>query len=457
MTLAEAKGVSPRCRFEPHDAEADRQALRQLAWDCQRWSPLVSLEESDSPQCLHLDLTGCVHLLGGASHYGRMMAQQFERYGFTVQIGMAATMGAAWAMAKAFEAAGPKRHPQTRGEQHELLLLAVEALRLSPAIIEKLHSVGITTIGELCRIPRSSLPSRFGPELLLRLDQMFGRVPELMTPERPPEPVLATWAGEEPLLDRKAVEYVMRSLVQSVAEQLTKRQLATQRLICQWKIVGVASHEFSVNLLQPTDVADELTELVELQLEGMRIFDPIAAIQLEAVPTRPLEARNGSLFESAFPDASGSQRETEAALASLVNRLSIKLGAKAVLRPFVQPDPEPERAVVLLPCVESAGSKAPSRVGDVSLPLPRPLFFLPQPAAVDVVSLCPEGPPVRFCWKRESHAVTQCWGPERIETGWWRDTPVRRDYFRTETDAGRRFWLFRERESARWFLHGVFA
>jgi protein ImuB len=52
--------------------------------------------------------------------------------------------------------------------------------------------------------------------------------------------------------------------------------------------------------------------------------------------------------------------------------------------------------------------------------------------------------------------VARHWGPERIETGWWRGPSVRRDYYRIETDEGRRFWLFRELTNRRWFLHGAY-
>ena len=48
------------------------------------------------------------------------------------------------------------------------------------------------------------------------------------------------------------------------------------------------------------------------------------------------------------------------------------------------------------------------------------------------------------------------WGPERIETGWWRRACMRRDYYRVETTAGLRFWLFRDLDDGGWFLHGSF-
>ena len=47
-------------------------------------------------------------------------------------------------------------------------------------------------------------------------------------------------------------------------------------------------------------------------------------------------------------------------------------------------------------------------------------------------------------------------GPERIETGWWRQGLVRRDYYRIETDTGCRLWLFRDLTDGSWYLHGSF-
>ena len=45
---------------------------------------------------------------------------------------------------------------------------------------------------------------------------------------------------------------------------------------------------------------------------------------------------------------------------------------------------------------------------------------------------------------------------ERIETGWWRDAAVCRDYFRVVTQTGQHFWLFRCFDQAAWFIHGAF-
>ena len=47
MPLAEAQALGAAVHFEPHDPQADREALRQLALACQRFSPLVAIEEAE--------------------------------------------------------------------------------------------------------------------------------------------------------------------------------------------------------------------------------------------------------------------------------------------------------------------------------------------------------------------------------------------------------------------------
>jgi protein ImuB len=48
-------------------------------------------------------------------------------------------------------------------------------------------------------------------------------------------------------------------------------------------------------------------------------------------------------------------------------------------------------------------------------------------------------------------------GPERIESGWWDGKGVARDYYIARHSHGVRLWVFQERQSKRWYVHGVFA
>ena len=101
-----------------------------------------------------------------------------------------------------------------------------------------------------------------------------------------------------------------------------------------------------------------------------------------------------------------------------------------------------------------------------ALCLPRPLRLFGRPEPIEAIAEVPDGPPVRFRWRRVLHQVAHAEGPERIAMEWWRDQKGRaltRDYFRVESREGVRVWVYREglygRElnEPRWFLHGLFA
>ena len=48
-------------------------------------------------------------------------------------------------------------------------------------------------------------------------------------------------------------------------------------------------------------------------------------------------------------------------------------------------------------------------------------------------------------------------GPERIESGWWDGKGIARDYYIVRRTGGARLWVFQERRTRCWYLHGVFA
>lgn len=75
---------------------------------------------------------------------------------------------------------------------------------------------------------------------------------------------------------------------------------------------------------------------------------------------------------------------------------------------------------------------------------------------VEAAAVFPDGPPMRFWWRGREYTVARAQGPERIETGWWRQADIHRDYYRVETTGGERFWLFRNRRDEGWFLQGCF-
>ena len=70
----------------------------------------------------------------------------------------------------------------------------------------------------------------------------------------------------------------------------------------------------------------------------------------------------------------------------------------------------------------------------------RPLWLLQQPVAIET----------------SKGSLTLVSGPERIESGWWDELDVARDYYTAKNGDGQRLWIFRDRRTRSWFLHGLF-
>src|SRR5258705_4916878 len=88
LPLANARAICPQLQIFDADEAADAKALNAIAEWCDRFTPLVAL---DSPHCLCLDITGCVHLFGGEAAMMRLVCDVLTAQGFAVSAAIAGT------------------------------------------------------------------------------------------------------------------------------------------------------------------------------------------------------------------------------------------------------------------------------------------------------------------------------------------------------------------------------
>jgi protein ImuB len=505
MPLGEAVSlVGPSAgdlHLEEYDPVADREALAALAAWCGRFSPLVGIEDATTPDSLLLDVTGITNFFGGEDSLVDRVVGDFNRRGLTVHPGLADTVGAAWAIAhfgrkaesgklKADDGKGEGEwrrldrecssgdmsspiadraghsssfpHDQLSalsivpsGETRSALRpLPVEALRLPGEVVDLLHQLGVYWIGQLERLPRADFASRFGPQLLERLDQAMGQLSEPMPAHHLPPEFEAHRALEHPTAHRKTIEFVLEQLITEVAQKLLHGGRGVVRLTCRFDCGAAGKVDFDVGLFQASASAEHLMGLAQTRLARLLLPGPVSAIHLEAAITAVFRPRQEELFD----DGTSAKRGRE--LAGLMDRLTSRLGRRSVLGVRLVSDAQPELAYRHVPMVD--GTLRRYRRGNSSrrdkmakLP-PRPLQLFERPRGLAVVSIAPDGPPLRFQLYGSEHRISQSWGPERIETGWWRGHRIGRDYYRVETTTGRRYWLFRKLHDGRWFMHGRF-
>ena len=449
--------------FESLDVKGDVAGLRQLSLTCEQFTPQFGIEGSELPESLLLDVTGCTHLFGGDQGTAVGLATSFRERGFQSRVGITPTLGAAWAASRFL--AKPESPAVVTSPQlpDALRPLPVESLRLTPSIIATLHELGLRSVGQLRALSRDSLPSRFGPLLLKRLDQAFGDEPELLVPEKPRESLVARWVGEFPITDRESLHSVARELLDQLLNRLKPRREGVRQLRCELRDSSGRLHEFRIGFVAPTDQAKHVFEMLCLQWERAALPDEIAIVHFEATETEPLHVVQRDLFGHELDN--DSQRE----VVTLLDRLSNRLGSHAVVRARLLPEAQPELAVAFEPWVKNQNNISRDALASGSdrdkldasafrlikaTVRPTHLFSPPQPIEVSIAG--PEGAPLSFWWNRREHRVIRNWGPERIETGWWRESAVCRDYFRVEVQTGHHFWIFRSLDDRGWFIHGTF-
>jgi len=460
--------TSGELQLAPYDPAADREALQRLAEWSQRFSPLVGLEDGPTPSSLFADLTGLEPLFGSESNLAAQVIRDFTHRGLTVRVAIADTLGAAWALAHFAES------PKTTTASSQLAIstfpfaifnsppgqhfavlrsLPIEALRLSDGLVDLLHQLGIYRISQLEPLPRKDLTVRFGPELLRRLDQAMGRLAEPLPAQPLPVELEIEQSLEYPTTQRATIETLLEHVIQKLTKRLLRIGRGVGQLECRLRCEASQEVDLSIGLFRPTASARHVFQLVGMRLERVTLPAAVSAAYVRAAVTAPLARLQQELF-SDFP-----LQESPRHLADLVDRLSSRLGRRAVVGVRLLADAQPELTYQYVSLVDESGKhlrrNSAWHTDRPDLP-PRPLRLMRRPVPLKTASHPSDGPPPRFHWLHTEHRVAHAWGPERIETGWWRGCPVSRDYWRIETSTGTRLWLFRRLRDEQWFIQGTF-
>jgi protein ImuB len=438
MPLAEAAAIV-KAHFEEHDPHADHAMLLQLAAWCEQFSPVVGTEQSDN---LFLDITGIGSLFGSEESLAQQVLKGFQKLGYIVRISIADTAGAAWAISH-FDNETPVTIPPQQTIER-LSALPIASLRLTDQI-NTLAELGIERVEQLMALPRAALASRFDPQLLLRLDQTTGLVPEPIISHRPPPDITIQTHLEYPTADRQVVDFVLAQLMDRIIKGLIERQQGAIQLECNLQCETNESVKVVIGLFRASADPKHLLGLTRMRLDRITSPSPVKTVRLSVLISAPLQTWQPELFES-------SQREDRRQIALLVDRLSSRLGRNSVVRAVPQAESQPELAFRYEPLTGNVPRKTKQKNWKR---LPRPLRLQNEPVSLEVMSVVPDGPPIQFQFKG-LHRVAHALGPERIQTGWWHGRYVQRDYYRIETSTGKRFWLFRRLVDGKWFLHGVF-
>jgi protein ImuB len=397
------------------DIAAEQESLQGLAAWAGSYTPEVSLQ---APDGLLIEIGSCLSLHRGFKNLIAQMRSGLNEMGYSASLACATTPHAAWLLALAEEEVAIRDPAKL-----ETILggISVRLLDQAPDTIASLEMLGAHTLGDCLSFPRAGMARRFGQSLLDEMDRALGHLPEGREFFAPPPSFHRRLELPSPVHEAGALLFASRRLLLELEGYLNLRQAGVQEfeLVCDHE--DVPQTVIKVGFVQPTRSLERMLLLLRETLGRTQLAEPVHTIELDASRIQEVELANLDLFQDNAEAGDGKL---------LLERLRIRLGKEAVFSIAPAADHRPELA--WRPCEAGEESKVPGK-------LQRPLWLLPKPVP---------------CQKDRLELQS---GPERIESGWWDDMEVVRDYYVAQGRNGSRLWVFRERSNGAWFVHGLFA
>lgn len=430
-----ALALLPTLRLEERSLLREQQALEALATWLERFSSFVCIADRD---VLLLEIAGSLRLFGGIRPLRKKISQGLRRHGFSASLAIAPTpLGATW-LARAGSRACIRDIRNLKGALRELPLAR---LSWPEGLCASLTSMGVTSVADCLRLPREGFVKRFGAECMLALDRALGQLPDPRNSWRAPERFCADYEMPEEQSDRELLLNICRELLLLHERFLLARQLGTQRVCFSFFHLKGSATELRLGCAHADRAAEHWLGLLRIRFDGFALSEPVIAVRLRSGATQALQAESASLN---FHSAADTQLR-QYSITQLAERLTARIGEQSVHSMSLVAEHRPQYAWRAQSLLSSWSS---STLSEGRHHLRRPLWILPEPILLPIES----GYPLH-----QGCRLRLLDGPERLETGWWDEDGISRDYYTAANPAGTRLWIFRNRSgSFCWYLQGYF-
>lgn len=429
-----ALALLPTLKLEERNPVREQQVLERLANWLECFSSFVSITGKD---LLLLEIAGSLNLFGGLRSLRQTIVRELGALGFSAAVAIAPTPLAATWLARAGRRACIR---VTENLGPALRQLPLACLHWPAGQCESLTGMGVTTIGDCLRLPREGFARRFGAERLLDLDRALGHLPDPRDSWRAPERFCADYEMSEEQSDRELLLNICHELLLSHEQFLLARQLGTQGLCFNFFHLKSAATELRLGAAQADRSASRWFELLRIRFETLQLPEPVIAVRLRSGLSQSLQAETARL---SFSHKAEKQKHRYS-IAQLAERLVARIGGHSVNALTMVAEHRPEYAWCARNPLSDWSATTLTMIADTQ----RPLWMLPEPALLPV----DDGYPLH-----KGCRLILLDGPERLETGWWDEYSVSRDYYTALSGAGMRLWVFRNRQrKPNWYLHGIF-
>jgi len=431
-----ALALLPALRVEERSEIAEQQTLENLASWLEQFTSVVCFA---GPDVLLVEIAGSLRLYGGLLSLRQQIAAGLGQQGFSASLAIAPTPLAATWLAR-----GGRRTciREPANLAAALRTLSLACLDWPNAVCESLTGMGVRNIGDCLRLPREGFARRFGPQRLIELDRALGRLPDPRSSWRAPERFCADYEMTEEQSDRELLLAICRELLFSLEQFLRTRQLGVQSILFTFFHLHNSATQLRLGCANAERMADCWFDLLSIRFEKLTLSEPVVSVRLRGGHAQALQAEPGRLrFQGKAP---GQGRALRFSVAQLAERLVARVGNECVAGVATVAEHRPQLAWRLQ---DLLSGKAAKTLSTIRKGLQRPLWMLPEPVLL----------PVDAGYPLHQGRLRIVEGPERLETGWWDEDGIARDYYTAVNPRGMRLWVFRNRNrTASWYLHGFF-
>ncbi|MBT8115446.1 MAG: DNA polymerase Y family protein [Arenicella sp.] len=442
MSVNHALMLDPQLTLLERNPQAEAKKQQDLGYWAYRFTSLVSVYND---HCLLLEIGRSIKLFNGLKHILHLINNDLTRFQIAAQYGVARTPKAAHLLSCSDQLCNQQlQEPDMLPDRH-LAECFIAALDIETRVIDQLHNCGFETLGDISDIPRAELGQRFGASLLDYLDQLWGRKADPQTGTTPPETFHASADFAEPISNLGWINQQLDRLLHDLQSFTTQRQLICRSF--SWRFYHENNrllHTVTIGLSAKQNKFDTLRELTDLKLAAIKLEWEFSSIELSSSQLVPMQLFNDDLFDPQ-PD----QQQFNQLLDKLTNRL----GDSALFRLNIEAEHLPELANGRQHVVEETAAtyRVVEHDQQANNQKHQPLWLLETPQRLAQQRLTQnksqplyEGP------------LNLIHGPDRISSHWWAKLQSR-DYFIARQRDGRLLWIFFDRASRHWFLHGLFA
>lgn len=431
-----ALALLPTLRVEERSELAEQQALESLACWLEQFTSVICFA---GPDVLLVEIAGSLRLYGGLLSLRQQIAAGLEQQGFSASLAIAPTPLAATWLAKS----GCRACIQEPANiSAALRTLSLACVGWPKTVCESLSGMGIRNIGDCLRLPREGFARRFGPQRLIELDRALGRLPDPRTSWRAAERFCADYEMTEEQSDSKLLLTICRELLLLHERFLLTRQLGVQSILFTFFHLHSPATQFRLGSANAERLTERWFDLLRIRFEKLSLPEAVISVRLRGGHTQALRAESGRLQFHGRALVQG--QGLRFSMTQLAERLVARVGNQSVAGVITVAEHRPQlawRSQGLL------GDKISNALVPAGRDLRRPLWMLPEPALL----------PLDQGYPLHQGRLRILEGPERLETGWWDEDGIARDYYTAVNPRGMRLWVFRNRNrNAGWYLHGFF-